>query len=299
MKNIKVLCACLIVSVKLLGQNTVLYLPGGSILNNSPNSHLDVRGSSKFATSNDQAHSWLPFINGSSYISSYTPLGEGDIIFRTDNGTSYSEYLRIKGTSGNVGIGTASPGAPLHVHGTGNAKRIVLWDGGTSHQYMGFGHYSNVFRYQSPSVTDDHVFYAATSSTTSSELVRIKGNGNVGIGTDQPDAKLTVKGNIHTREVTVDMAGSLAGPDYVFEKDYNLLPLSELETYISQNKHLPEVPSAKEMDANGLNLKEMNLILLKKVEELTLHLIEQQKYLLKIDKENKDLRQRMSLIENK
>jgi hypothetical protein len=73
------------------------------------------------------------------------------------------------------------------------------------------------------------------------------------------------------------MNGPLAGPDYVFEKDYNLLPLSELETYINQNKHLPEVPSAKEMDANGLNLKEMNLILLKKVEELTLHLIEQNK----------------------
>jgi hypothetical protein len=67
------------------------------------------------------------------------------------------------------------------------------------------------------------------------------------------------------------------GPDYVFEKDYDLLSLSELETYITQNKHLPEVPSAKEMEAEGLNLKEMNLLLLKKVEELTLHLIEMKK----------------------
>ena len=100
-------------------------------------------------------------------------------------------------------------------------------------------------------------------------------SGNVGIGTTSPDAKLTVKGTIHTEEITVDM--NVPGPDYVFEKDYNLLSLPEIETYINQNKHLPEVPSAKEMEADGLNLKEMNLILLKKVEELTLHLIEQNK----------------------
>jgi hypothetical protein len=116
--------------------------------------------------------------------------------------------------------------------------------------------------------------------------------GDVGIGTVNPDAKLTVKGDIHTQEVRVDMTGAMQGPDYVFEKNYNLLPLSELETYINQNKHLPEVPSAKEMEANGLNLKEMNLILLKKVEELTLHLIEQQK-------EVKSLRTELEEIKNK
>jgi hypothetical protein len=73
-------------------------------------------------------------------------------------------------------------------------------------------------------------------------------------------------------------------PDYVFEKDYNLLPLSELETYINQNKHLPEVPSAKEMEAEGLNLKEMNLMLLKKVEELTLHILNQEKRIKELEK---------------
>jgi hypothetical protein len=108
--------------------------------------------------------------------------------------------------------------------------------------------------------------------------------GNMGIGTTTPDSKLAVKGHIHTQEVRVDLMGAVA-PDYVFEKDYNLLPLSELETYITQNKHLPEVPSAKEMEADGLNLKEMNLLLLKKVEELTLHLIEQQKDIKKLKTE--------------
>lgn len=103
------------------------------------------------------------------------------------------------------------------------------------------------------------------------------GGGHVGIGTTSPDAPLTVKGAIHTNEVRVDVNPPLQGPDYVFEKNYNLLPLSELESYINENKHLPEVPSAKEMEKDGLNLKEMNLILLKKVEELTLHLIEANK----------------------
>jgi len=112
----------------------------------------------------------------------------------------------------------------------------------------------------------------------------IKSNGRVGIGTDDPDAPLTVKGVIHTNEVRVDMNAPIQGPDYVFEKDYNLLSLKELETYINQNKHLPEVPSAKEMEANGLNLKEMNLILLKKVEELTLHLIEKEKKMTSMEK---------------
>jgi hypothetical protein len=108
---------------------------------------------------------------------------------------------------------------------------------------------------------------------------------NIGIGTNTPDAKLTVKGVIHTNEVRVDLKAPIQqGPDYVFEKDYDLLPLSALEAYIKANKHLPEVPSAKEMEANGLNLKDMNLLLLKKVEELTLHLIEQEKRIRELEK---------------
>jgi hypothetical protein len=96
--------------------------------------------------------------------------------------------------------------------------------------------------------------------------------GNVGIGTPNSGSfKLAVNGKIWSQEVNVAMTNP--GPDYVFEKGYDLLSLSELETYINQNKHLPEVPSAKQMEAEGLNLKEMNLLLLKKVEELTLHLI--------------------------
>jgi hypothetical protein len=94
----------------------------------------------------------------------------------------------------------------------------------------------------------------------------LQDNGYVGIGTESPDTPLAVKGIIHAQEVRVDLTGAVAPPDYVFEPDYDLTSLSEVETYIKENKHLPEVPSAKQMEEEGLNLKEMNLLLLKKLE---------------------------------
>ena len=111
-------------------------------------------------------------------------------------------------------------------------------------------------------------------------------NDQIGIGTRTPDALLTVKGEIHAQEVLVDLEGAVA-PDYVFEhyyqgvsnlkSSYKFLSLGDLEQFIEANHHLPGVPSAEALKNNGLALKEMNLILLEKVEELTLYLLEQQK----------------------
>lgn len=111
-------------------------------------------------------------------------------------------------------------------------------------------------------------------------------NGKIGIGTTTPDELLTVKGKIHTQEVLVDLDGAVA-PDYVFEKyfngfseafpDYKLISLKDLEVFLKENNHLPNVPSGKELEENGMPLKEMNLLLLQKVEELTLYVLEQQK----------------------
>lgn len=113
-------------------------------------------------------------------------------------------------------------------------------------------------------------------------------NGMIGIGTIDPDQKLTVKGKIHTQEVLVDLNGAVA-PDYVFEKyyqgqsalnsDYQMLDLKSLEAFLKQNHHLPEIPSAQKLKEDGLELKKMNLLLLQKIEELTLYTIEQQKQL--------------------
>ncbi len=113
-----------------------------------------------------------------------------------------------------------------------------------------------------------------SKGSTNSDLV-IDDSGSIGIGTTTPDEKLTVNGNIHALEVRVDL--SVPGPDYVFEEDYDLKSLEEIEQYIQAHKHLPEIPSAKEMETEGIEVGVMNMLLLKKVEELTLHSIAQQK----------------------
>ncbi|BFP42653.1 hypothetical protein FGF1_34980 [Flavobacteriaceae bacterium GF1] len=97
-------------------------------------------------------------------------------------------------------------------------------------------------------------------------------NGKVGIGTTSPDAKLTVKGRIHTEEVKVDLA--VPAPDYVFKEGYDLKSLEEVQNHIKKHGHLPNIPSAKELKANGIELGEMNMKLLEKIEELTLYVIE-------------------------
>lgn len=96
----------------------------------------------------------------------------------------------------------------------------------------------------------------------------------VGIGTTKLDAKLTVAGDIHSREIKVIIN---AGADFVFENDYELPSLKSIETFINEKKHLPEIASAKEMKNKGLKLAEMNIKLLQKIEELTLYTINQQK----------------------
>lgn len=115
-----------------------------------------------------------------------------------------------------------------------------------------------------------------------SNSLTINQNGNVGVGTiTTNDYKLAVAGKVIAEEVKVKLQA--AWPDYVFNEDYKLTPLSEIQSFIKTNKHLPEVPSAKEMETNGINLSEMNMLLLKKVEELTLHIIKQEERIKKLE----------------
>lgn len=100
-------------------------------------------------------------------------------------------------------------------------------------------------------------------------------DGKIGIGTETfGTERLAVNGNIRAKEIKVE---ATAWPDFVFQKDYKIASLVDLDRYIKANKHLPGIPNAQEVKQNGIELGEMNKILLQKIEELTLHLIEKDK----------------------
>jgi hypothetical protein len=120
----------------------------------------------------------------------------------------------------------------------------------------------------------------------------INNTGSVGIGTGTTTipatAKLAVNGKVLATEVQVALVANWA--DYVFNDDYELKTLDEVESFIANNKHLPGVPSAKEVNENGVNLGEMDAILLKKIEELTLYMIE-------LKKENSLLKEKLEKLD--
>jgi trimeric autotransporter adhesin len=112
------------------------------------------------------------------------------------------------------------------------------------------------------------------------------------ITTAQPAGyKLYVTDGILTEKVKVSLSSTLDWSDYVFDKAYQLKPLEQVEEYINFNKHLPEVPSATEMVATGLDVAQMDALLLKKIEELTLYMIE-------LKKENEKMKQQILALQH-
>jgi hypothetical protein len=207
---------------------------------------------------------------------------------------------------GNLGIGTINPIGKFDVRGN-------VFIGTTDLSIGSVGSFVQIDQGLSIGNTYSQIRAYSNGGNINNNLVLQSTGGNVGIGTTNPTSKLTVAGDINSREVKVTVD---AGADFVFEKDYNLPSLASLDTYIKENKHLPEIASAKDMQTNGINLSEMNIKLLQKVEELTLYAIEQNKKLEILQKENnsqskeivalkrenetiKTLSERLSEIENK
>ena len=108
--------------------------------------------------------------------------------------------------------------------------------------------------------------------------------GNIGIGTSDVKEKLTVKGKILAQEIIVDLA--VPGPDYVFADDYDLQSIDDLEKFVKENHHLPEIPPARKIEKEGVKVSELNMMLLKRLEELTLYMIDQEKRLKKLEQTN-------------
>lgn len=202
--------------------------------------------------------------------------------FQTASGIATQFYTGSNPTmqiasNGNVGIGTTSPAAKLTV-GDATAQTTVGIIGNSAADKgpaLAFVR-TNGWYQTMPNTTDFSLGYNITSYSDAAILAGSKlyvtSAGKVGIGTTIPDEKLTVKGKIHSQEVIVDAMTTV--PDYVFEPDYKLISLTELKRYVDQNHHLPYIPSAKEIEKNGIQIGDMSMKLLKTIEELTLYVIE-------------------------
>ncbi|WP_343522261.1 hypothetical protein [Pedobacter sp.] len=214
--------------------------------------------------------------------------------------------------NGNVGIGTAEASEKLVVNG--NFKLIL--DQGTfpaknvvnivALGYSGITGAKNwalrsVYQYGHGVANNaDGGDLDVIKSLNGSTILATKTDGSplgyVGIGVTTPTERLTVNGKIKANEIRVDGTNA---PDYVFEEDYKVATLAELERYIKANKHLPEIPSAKEFERDGIAVGEMNKLLLKKIEELTLHLIEKDKQYGELLNDVKKQELRLRLLEKK
>jgi hypothetical protein len=209
--------------------------------------------------------------------------------------------------NGNIGIGTTSPGSLLHVAGNqtlaGNltftsgtqsiqfanpgvspAPMIFMFTSGTTNASRMIIAHSPGFPtwgLQYTDVGDQFDFLGAGTSRMSINL----SNGNVGIGVASPVYRLEVCGTIRAKEVRVE-TGWCA---YVFEKDYKLRSIDELEKFITNNKHLPGIAPASEVEKDGLKVAEMNKAMMEKIEELTL-------YVIQLSKDNKKLQEEINAL---
>ena len=207
-------------------------------------------------------------------------------------------------SSGNVGIGTLSPAAELEINGrlliagsnldpngglgnlsylSNTGKLLIGWN-----RSSGMGE-TNFISNQGPGGSGGFSFYNYDNVGSMRLLMLMNGNGNVGIGTSPVNERLAVDGRIKAKEIIVTDIG---WADHVFFDSYKPLPLKDIDRFIAKNKHLPGIPSAVDVSQNGVKVGEMQAKLLEKIEELTLHLIAQEK---RMDLQEKEILEQKQL----
>ncbi len=186
------------------------------------------------------------------------------------------ELMRLT-PQGSLGLGTITPDARFHVYQETSA-RIKVESGADGLPGIELAEDGAVKWALINDSTNDTFVFRNGPVAESIDHMTISSGGNVGIGTSGSIHKLAVNGSIRAKEVIVDTGWA----DYVFEPGYALVPLAEVERHITEKGHLPDVPPAAEVSANGISVGEAQAILLRKVEELTLHLIAQEKELVRL-----------------
>ncbi|MCG8742669.1 hypothetical protein G1K53_12645, partial [Tenacibaculum finnmarkense] len=230
---------------------------------------------------------------------------------RTVNGYDHSMIMNLN--TGNVGIGK-NPSAKLDVNGnlritapgsswitgktgTGGLTSSTQLTNSTYHplirQKTASGHFINL-----GGLGDYFGFFGYDKNRTANgydhSMVMNLNTGNIGIGTTNTGShKLAVEGSIGAREIKVEANG---WSDFVFYDDYKLPTLKEVENHIKEKGHLKDIPSEKEVEKNGISLGEMDAKLLRKIEELTLYTIEQEKKINNLEKNNKLLKSLVSQL---
>jgi hypothetical protein len=212
-------------------------------------------------------------------------------------------------TGGNLGIGTTAPVTAMHIiqdaaantigrmqntNATGFSGISYFDNGGTSRMYLGTDNAGAVGRVATFSG------WPMVIVTNNVERVRVDSTGNVGVGTTTPSSKLHVNGgDIRVSGGSfIDDGVTLNAPDYVFDESYKLMSLDEVNKFISENKHLPNVPSAKEIKTSGLNMSQFQMRLLEKVEELTLYTLAQHEQIGGLKEQNEELQKRLEQLES-
>lgn len=237
----------------------------------------------------------------------------GTLTENTDMDVGTSFYLNIKKSAanylsilnnGNIGIGTNAPSKKLDILGnvvmlTG-IHRFYLNEAATFDPTQAgirnnAGHIvinakEGGVIYLNRDVRGDVRIQSYNGGVDAIDVAIFRGEGKVGIGTlntSDPGYRLFVETGIRTRKIKVDQS---AWPDYVFDQKYRLPSLAEVEQFIKEHQHLPDIPSATEVEQNGLDLGENQALLLKKIEELTLYVID-------LKKENESMIERQAKLE--
>ncbi|KQR70899.1 hypothetical protein [Pedobacter sp. Leaf176] len=257
-----------------------------SSVNNAIGGVLELKN--PFKTANTASSTWRVYNMGGNYGNSLQFWAYSDL--SCENGGLCANRFTLM-DNGNVGIGSFNPTGALEImrlSSYGDEKGALKIKSTAADQFV---YFSYLDAFNSGSIQ------AIKPGVGAQNLLLNAQGGNIGIGTTNPTEKLAVNGNVRAKEIKVE---TVNWPDYVFDQDYKILGLQELDAYIRVNKHLPDMPSAKEAELNGIELGEMNKLLLKKVEELTLHLIEKDKALVETQKKVIQLteaQQKSALIE--
>jgi len=187
--------------------------------------------------------------------------------------------------SGYVGIGTAAPSEKLNLYG--GLNQFIRFD-------IDNGWDWKIGATAVTTATGSDATFAIQGGAVLDNLFVVNGGGNVGIGTDMPTQKLEVNGTTKTNHLEVTghvwikekIVVNETNPwaDYVFDTDYDLLTIAELDKYIIENKHLPNIPTSEDIKNNGQDLGAINVLLLEKIEEQSLYIIDLQKQIDEIKK---------------